>query len=595
MQQLGWLAACMKGKRRWFWTAMALAVAASALCIVFPFITQQITDRVLVGKPQPDGTVVRQTELLGGLIALMLGAQLLRSCLRYIRTLLLENVSQNVQQGIRHHLYEVLSREDTAFYGRCRVGDLMTRLTGDLDMVRHTIAWISFSVVESATLFIFSMLYLLTVNAALTGFLLLVSPVILVCAYVFSRTVYPKYVKLREKLSRMNSVAQENIEGNKTVRAFVREDYENQKFDTCNEEFRTANLAANFHWLKFYPVIEGCAQAMGFLVVLVGGLFIMEGRMTAGDLAAFSLMAWGLSEPMRALGTYLNDFQRFLTSANKIIEIYYAHTDIENPANGLTSGDAAGTVELKGVGYAYPRSCGHKTLEDISFRLENGQTLALLGPTGSGKTTLIDLITRMLDATTGEVRVDGINVKQWDLAALRSKIGVATQKVMLYSDTVRANIAYSNPAMPEQTVEDSICLAAAGFAHTLPEGTDTVIGEQGTGLSGGQKQRIALARALAKKPEILILDDTTSAVDFETEKQLRDNLQALPYPCTKIIVAQRISSVRQADCILVLDKGKIVQRGTHATLAAEPGYYRDICEMQGIADLPALADVKGVG
>lgn len=518
MQQLQWLSGCMKDKRKWFWLAMALAVVSAGLCVVFPFITQQITDRVLVGQTLPDGSVQRQTQLLVPLVCVMIGAQLLRSCVRYGMTASLEYVSQNVQQDIRRHLYDNLCTQDAGFYTRYRTGDLMTRLTGDLDMVRHTVCWISYNAVESTCLFLFSMTYLFSVNAALTLLLLAVAPVILACSFLFSRTVYPLYASLREKLSRMNSVAQENIAGNKTVRAFVREAYENEKFENCNEEYRQANLKANFHWLKFFPYIEGCAQLMGLLSVLFGGLFIIQGKMTAGDLAAFSLMSWGLSEPMRALGTYLNDFQRFLTSAAKVIEIYFARTRIENPEHGRTEGECRGSVEFRGVTVAYPHNSA-PTLKDVSFSVTQGQTLAILGATGSGKTTLVDAVTRMLDVSGGTVLVDGVDVRLWDLQALRRRIGMATQRVQLYSDTVSSNIAYS---APDDISEDDVALyarlAAADFICSLPEGFDTIIGEQGTGLSGGQKQRIALARALAKQPEILILDDTTSAVDLETEK-----------------------------------------------------------------------------
>ena len=226
MQQLQWLSGCMKDKRKWFWLAMALAVVSAGLCVVFPFITQQITDRVLVGQTLPDGSVQRQTQLLVPLVCVMIGAQLLRSCVRYGMTASLEYVSQNVQQDIRRHLYDNLCTQDAGFYTRYRTGDLMTRLTGDLDMVRHTVCWISYNAVESTCLFLFSMTYLFSVNAALTLLLLAVAPVILACSFLFSRTVYPLYASLREKLSRMNSVAQENIAGNKTVRAFVREAYE---------------------------------------------------------------------------------------------------------------------------------------------------------------------------------------------------------------------------------------------------------------------------------------------------------------------------------------------------------------------------------
>lgn len=588
MEQLHWVKECMCDKRKWFYLAMGLAILSSALCVVFPFITQQITDKVMIGQPQADGSVVHRLDLLPALLALLVVAQLLRSGVRYGMTSALEYVSQNVQQKIRTHLYSQLCVQDTNFYHKYRTGDLMTRLTGDLDMVRHTISWISFSVVESAFLFFFSMAYLFTVNVALTAMLLVLTPVILFCSFFFSKTVYPLYAALREKLSAMNSAAQENIAGNKTVRAFVREAYECEKFEACNEEYRSANLKANFYWLKFFPYIEGCSQALGIIILLAGGLFIINGRMTPGDLAAFSLLAWGLSEPMRSLGVYLNDFQRFLTSAAKIMEIYYVAPAVASPSNGAAHSLKPGCVEFCDVTYAYPGNVQKPALDKVNFCVQQGQTLAVLGATGSGKTTLIDAVTRMFDVTEGSVKVGGIDVRQWDLQALRRCIGVATQRVLLYSDTVAANVAYSNPELTEEQVETYAQLAAAQFCEQLPEQYGTIIGEQGTGLSGGQKQRIALARALAKQPDILILDDTTSAVDLETEMQLRQNLQCLPYPCTKIVVAQRISAVRSADCILVMDKGRIVQQGTHAQLIAQVGYYRDICRLQGVTGLPVI-------
>lgn len=581
----------MKGKWKLFWFAMGLAVVSGAICVVFPFVTQQITDKILVGQYVPDGSRIRRMDLLGGLIAVMVGAQLLRSAVKATINYTLEYVSQNVLQQIRHHLYETLCGQDARFYARSRAGDLMTRLTGDLDMVRHTVAWISFSVIESISLFVFSVCYLFSVNVRLTAVLLLVAPCIMACTYAFSRTVFPKYVVLREKLSHMNSVSQENIEGNKTVRAFVREEYEKEKFEHCNDEFRSANLKANFHWLKFYPWVEGCIQSMTILTILVGGCMILDGELTAGGLAAFSMMNWGLSEPMRALGIYLNDIQRFLTSASKVMELYYSHAGITSPENGAKTGVEEGVVEFRDVSFSYVK--GKEVLRNISFRVEKGSTVAIMGPTGSGKTTLVDLMTRMQDAVQGQVLVDGLDVKKWDLQELRRRIGVATQKVVLYSDTVSANIAYGKVHMPAEEVARYAHLAAADFAAHLPEGYDTVIGEQGTGLSGGQKQRIALARALAKQPEILVLDDTTSAVDMETEQQLRQNLANLPFDCTKIMVAQRISAVREADCILILENGQITQCGTHRELSAVKGYYREICELQGVQDLVPLPAESG--
>ena len=580
MQQLQWLSGCMKDKRKWFWLAMALAVVSAGLCVVFPFITQQITDRVLVGQTLPDGSVQRQTQLLVPLVCVMIGAQLLRSCVRYGMTASLEYVSQNVQQDIRRHLYDNLCTQDAGFYTRYRTGDLMTRLTGDLDMVRHTVCWISYNAVESTCLFLFSMTYLFSVNAALTLLLLAVAPVILACSFLFSRTVYPLYASLREKLSRMNSVAQENIAGNKTVRAFVREAYENEKFENCNEEYRQANLKANFHWLKFFPYIEGCAQLMGLLSVLFGGLFIIQGKMTAGDLAAFSLMSWGLSEPMRALGTYLNDFQRFLTSAAKVIEIYFARTRIENPEHGRTEGECRGSVEFRGVTVAYPHNSA-PTLKDVSFSVTQGQTLAILGATGSGKTTLVDAVTRMLDVSGGTVLVDGVDVRNHTLDGLRSKIGVVPQRPVLFKGTLRDNMKWGKKDASDEEIYDALNMAQAReFVNDKDQGLMLHIDQGGRNLSGGQRQRLTIARALVRRPEILIMDDSASALDFATDARLRKAIRQGTKDMTVFIVSQRATTIKQADLILVLDEGALAGMGTHRELLNSCEVYREICLSQ---------------
>ncbi len=581
MEQLQWIASIMGKKRKFFIIAMCFAVISAALCLVFPFITQEITNKVLNGEVQADGSVVNRLDLLPGLITFLLIAQFSRSILRYTMTSTLEYVSQNVQNDIRVKIYDNLSKQDITFYSKYRTGDLMTRMTGDMDMIRHIIAGTSHAILESIALFIFSMIYLFSVNVTITIVLLCVLPVILVCSFRFSKTVFPMYQDLRQKLSRMNSVAQENISANKTVRAFVREDFEEEKFDECNREYRAANIKANRHWLKFFPAIEGSSQVLNVLILLTSGILVIGGNMPIGDIAAFSLLAWGLSEPMKSLGMHLNDFQRFITSCSKVMEIYYKNTRVKNPENGAVKGTEFGTVEFKDV-TLYHSGNKKPSLKNINVRVEKGQTLAILGSTGSGKTTMIDALSRMIDVKEGYIKVNGVNVKDWDLQSLRKNLGIATQKVLLYSDTVSANISYSDPEMNPDEVPAFAHLAAADFAADLPEGFDTIIGEMGTGLSGGQKQRIALARAIAKQPQILILDDTTSAVDFETEKILRENLDNLPYDCTKIIIAQRISAVRNADIILVLDGGEIVQQGKHEKLVKEQGFYREICVLQDV-------------
>lgn len=581
LEQLRWLYGCIGKRKAWFFFALCLGVMTAGLFLFFPFITREVTSMLPVDREPTEAELEGIFQQLPILLGILVGSQLLRSCLRYLMLLILEHVSQDTMEEIRLSIYENLCRQEDEFYHTHRQGDIMTRLTGDIDLVRHTIAWLSYNTVESTMLFAFSIAYFFTINSTLTWSMLLLTPMILISSYIYSKSVHPFYKRLRDKLATMNSVTQENIAGNKTVRAFVREQYEVERFTECNEAYREANLQANRHWLKFFPVIEGFSQSLTIFTVGIGGMLIIQDQMNLADLAAFTLLTFGVSEPMKNLGVYLNDYQRFLASTSKVMELYFVETQIANPENAVTKATETGTLRFEKVSMQF--SDGKTaTLEDISFSLGAGETLGLIGATGSGKTTLINLITRSVEATAGEIYVDGVEVRNWDLQELRGRVSEATQKVGLHSESVRNNIAYGCPDLPLNEIRKSAQYAAAHFVEELPYQFDTIIGEMGMGLSGGQKQRIALARALAKRSEFLILDDTTSAVDAETERELRENLKKLPYECTKIIVAQRISAVKEANLILVLDKGHIIQQGNHESLSQTKGFYQDICQLQGV-------------
>lgn len=304
----------------------------------------------------------------------------------------------------------------------------------------------------------------------------------------------------------------------------------------------------------------------------------MNGRITFGEFTAFSSLIWAISNPMRNIGIIINDIQRFFASLSKIIDIYYAKPNIVNEHKSTDKRRYEGRIAFDHVRFKYDSAI---VLDDVSFTVEPGETIAIMGSTGSGKTTIINLIPRFYDVAEGRVLVDGVDVRKLELDELRDNIGMATQDVLLFSDTIDGNIAYGDPDLPEEDAINFAELAAAhDFITKMPEGYDTVVGERGVGLSGGQKQRIALARALAVRRPILILDDTTSAVDLETEEHIQKSLRELDYPCTKIIIAQRVSTTAQADRILILDNGKLVEEGTHAELLAKRGYYYDVFKLQ---------------
>jgi ATP-binding cassette subfamily B protein len=470
-----------------------------------------------------------------------------------------------------------------AYYDMNRTGDIMTRLTGDLQNVRHVVAWVGKTLIENVVLFTAASVYFFILDPLLALSLLALAPVILMISNVFRKRVGPMYIKLRETFAGLNVRAQENIAGNRVVKAFAREEYEKERFDASNKEYSDANKNAALVWLHYFPYIETAAQGLGVVHLLVGGLFVMIGRLTFGEYIAFSSLIWTIANPMRFIGNLVNDLQRFMASANKIIETYYSRPMIVDRADAKTESEYIhGEVDFKNVSFRY-RGARKPALENINLHISPGETVAIMGETGSGKTTLINLIARFYDPTEGEVSVDGINVRFHKLRPLRKRIGTAMQDVILWSDTVEGNIAFSDVNMPEDEVLRFAKLAdASGFIDRLPEGYETIIGERGVGLSGGQKQRISLARALAVKPSILILDDTTSAVDLETEVVIQDNLNNhLGFKPTKIIIAQRISSAKDADKIIILAHGKITEYGTHEELLKnKDGYYRQIFELQ---------------
>ncbi len=564
----------MRKQFEWLWKNMdapyrrrhviALCVCAFTclLLLVNPALSRRLIDDVIMaGNPDP----------LLSILGIMLAVKLGREGLRYMMVIFLEKDSQNVVFNLRRRLFTKMQYSDMPFFDAHRTGDLMTRMSADLDWCRHFLAYIDYRIIDAVCTFVFATVYLVTVNWKLTLLLIVITPVLLVISRFLSRHIRPRFMFMRERLADMNTAAQENIAGNRVVKAFAREEYEKERFEKKNRAFMDSHLRINKLWLSFFPVIELLVNAIQLVTVFVGGLFIIRGELTPGELAIFTGLSWAVSNPMRELGNLINDLQRFSTSAAKVIELYYATPSVTDAPDAVSHEKLQGKIEFDHVSFSYDNK---PVLTDVTFSVEPGQTVAVMGPTGSGKTTLISLLARFYDVTEGVVRVDGCDVKQWKLNELRGGIGTATQDVFLFSDTVEGNIAFGDQDLTLDEVKDFALRAdAAEFADKLPEGYDTIIGERGVGLSGGQRQRIALARALAVRPGILIMDDTTSAVDSETEQYIQDQLRHLPFDCTKFIIAQRISSMRDADLILVLQEGKITEQGTHKELLEKRGYY----------------------
>lgn len=575
---LRWLWKNMEGSRGLYICGMIFTVISMSMYTITPRITSEITDTFIVNDNALANLETHSDYLIGLLIA-MVGFTVLRGALEYGSTMMYERSSQSMIYRIRNVVFKNIEDQDAKFYDSYRTGDIMTRISGDLDMVRHSIAWILRAVLECVVMFIASVIFFFSIDWLMALCLAGLTPVIMAITASFRKKVAPKYQTQRDRLSNLNTRAEENISGNRVVKAFAREDYEINKFDELSRGFRDASKDAAFTWLRFFPFLEICAQSLSVVMLVCGGLFVIFGRLTFGEYIAFSGLVWTMSNPMRTLGNIVNDWQRFTASANKIIEIYYGKPRIATREDAVDKpGRFKGKVEFDNVTL---KLGGENIIDGISFTVEPGETVAIMGETGAGKTLLTELIPRVYDANSGAVRVDGVDVRMLKLDQLRRNIGVATQDVFLFSDTIDGNISYGDTDMPVEDVEKVAGLADAdGFIQKLSDGYDTIVGERGVGLSGGQKQRISLARALAVKPAILILDDTTSAVDLETETHIQHSLKSLDFDCTKIIIAQRISTAMYADKIIVLKNGKILEQGSHNELIGQNGYYKEVYGLQ---------------
>ncbi len=580
MLQLRWVFKNLKGSGARYVFAHILNLVLSCFILVWPIMTRKIVSEVLVGVADPlTGQVFQNTALLWPLLALWMALVILRDGINVLFVYCKESASQNLGHNVRLVLFRNVMAQEGFFFTKTKAGDLLTRFTSDLDIVTYNTRHILFQLVSTIVMFLVAVTYFFTINWLLTLCLLAVMPLLYITSRRFSKEMRPLYIQNRDRLTELNDMTQENIDANKTVRAFAREDYEIDRFGKANRSYLDAVLNTNKTWLSIWPLPEFLSQFLTVIVLVVGGILTVKGKMTVADMTAFTALIWALANSIRNFGNLLNDFQRFFPSADKIIEVYYAQPHIVSPSNAV-----APTERLRGdirFDHVSLKLRNAEIVDDIDFSVKAGQTLAIVGETGSGKTTLINLLARFFDVSSGCIYIDGVDVRRYDLQALRRSIGMATQDVFLFSDTIDGNVSFGVPDLPEDDVKDAAVRAAADeFVREMPEDYETIIGERGMGLSGGQRQRIALARALAVRPSILILDDTTSAVDTKTERYIWQQLQSLPFPCTKIIIAQRISTVSGADQILVMQDGRITECGTHRELIAREGFYREIYEIQ---------------
>lgn len=569
MTPLKWFSGFLKKYRLAIVIGLVLMTVIVACAIVNPYISGMIVDDVIQGGAY---------DLLPKLIGIMLAVTAVRAILRYATQMMFETCSQGVLYRMRDAVYRKLLQEDFAFYNRNRTGDLMSRQTGDMDAIRHFVAFVIYTIYENILMFIFALVMIFMVNVKLALCMMAVLPFCLFTTYLQSKHVKPRFHECRQSFSSLNAFVQENISGNRVVKAFAKEEYEKEKFEKENDKYREAELGAASIWCRFVPIFELLSNLLMVVLILYGGYQVICGEMTLGNLVTVNGYLWMLSNPLRFAGWWVNDVQRFITSVEKIYDTYSKEPDVKKPKKGIKRKEMQGNIEFRNVSYEVE---GEDIIHNISFSVEKGQTVGILGSTGAGKSTIMNLLCRFYDVTEGEVLVDGIDVKNWDLHDLRDNIGMAMQDVFLFSDTIEGNIAYGKPDCTFEEVKEAAVMSDANlFIKAMPDGYQTIVGERGVGLSGGQKQRISLARALLKKPSILILDDTTSAVDMETESYIQEQLKKLGRKHTVFVIAYRISSIKDADVIFVMDEGRIVERGNHESLLKQNGYYATVYKHQ---------------
>ncbi|GKU83278.1 ABC transporter ATP-binding protein [Niallia sp. NCCP-28] len=564
MHSLRWIWGYLSHYWRRLCAGLLMALIVSALNMVNPYLAGKIIDKVILGN---------ENHLLWIFLCIMIVGTLVRTMVRYSYQMVFEGLSQNVIFMMREHMYNRLHHLDFSFYDQTKTGDIMSKMTGDLEAVRHFTAWTIYMIFENATILLFAIGFMFYIHPPLALTLLIVTPVIGYFAFRLTIDVKPTFTEIRNQFAKLNSVVQENISGNRIVKAFAKENYEIKKFSIENDRFKEKNLQSSKIWEKYLPILDSFGGVLTVLMIFIGGLMVIKGTLTFGELVMFNSLIWAISNPMKMAGWLLNDVQRFIASAEKIEDLLKMKSKILNINQPVTA-KMTGMVEFHHVFFSY----GEETvLKDIHFSVKTGETVGIIGPTGAGKSSLVNLISRFYDADAGEILLDGINVKKWDIQRLRNGIATVMQDIFLFSDTIEGNIAYGNPEASLAAVQNAAKMADAhNFISKLPEGYDTVVGERGVGLSGGQRQRIALARALLKDPAILILDDTTSSLDMETEHRIQNTLKSLQKRKTNFIIAHRISSVKDADIILVMNNGKIMERGTHKELLKKKGYYFDV-------------------
>lgn len=545
-------------------------VIAVSLDMVSPQLTKHIIDDVIVG-----GRIEILKYLLGGILIVGAG----RCVFGYTKEFTFDRIGSSIATDMRKDLFSHIQSLSADYFDKTNTGELMSRVKDDIDRIWNAVSYVSMLILEVVfhTGIVLFCMYRLNWKLALipTAAMLITGTI----AVLEERRLGVIYEDISEENAVLNTVAEENLAGVRTVKAFAREKFEIGKFLSHDNRYYELNMRQSKVFVKYYPYFSLITKLLPLIILFFGGGLVIQGKLSIGSLSAFVEYSMNIVWPMEMLGWLSNDFSSAVGSYRKIRKIYNVKPSISEPEVPEILPAVKGKVEFRNV--SFHKEDGYEILHDISFCVQPGNTIGIMGATGAGKTSIIQLLQRLYDATDGNVYVDDVDIRNLSLKQLRSNISLVMQDVFLFSDTISENVKLGKRGMVDaSTIRGaSACAQASEFIEKLDEQYETVIGERGVGLSGGQKQRISIARAIAKKNPILVLDDSTSALDMETEYAIQQALLELT-DTTKLIIAHRISAVRNADEIIVLENGSIKERGTHESLLSQKGLYYETWQAQ---------------
>lgn len=565
--------------------AVTNGTIANSILSAPAFVQGIAADRIGKSVEQLQSEWTNAESLLINAAIFIVAFAVMRGVFSFVQAYMAEKTSQGVAFDFRNEIFAKIQRLSFSYHDQNQTGQLMIRATDDVEKVRLFIAQGLVLAAQAFILLIATLIILFLTNWRLTLVALPTLPIALVLFTIFGAISQPLFIQVQITISKLNTILQEALAGIKVVKAFVREPYEQQRFDKAADDVLAQSLRVSRIFAFLFPFIFLTIQLAQVAILYFGGRQIVEGTLTYGEYQKFSLYLIYIFFPLGQLGFIISLMAQASASATRIFEILDAKSDVSDKPGAIELPPIQGHVEFKNVTFRYFGS-GDPVLKDVDFVAEPGQTIALLGATGSGKTTIINLIPRFYDTSEGQILIDGHDVRDVTLDSLRSQIGIVLQETNLFSGTIRDNIAFGRPdATIEEVIEAAKAAAAHDFIMGFPEGYNTPVGERGTTLSGGQKQRVAIARALLLNPRLLILDDSTSSVDLMTEYRIQKALDNLMHGRTSFVIAQRISTVVNADQILVLDKGEIVARGKHEELMENSAIYAEIYHSQLVGDV----------